>query len=160
MENNVREWETMNASEMIDQILEVFHAKHRADLEMLIPLSEKVESEHIDHADVPTGLANFLKQLSENMNSHMNKEEQVLFPMIKRGQGAMAQCPIQVMEHEHEDHIKNLEKLKSFAKDYVLPQGSCGSWKALYSGVATLEKEIKEHIATENDILFPKVLNS
>ncbi|RLA65813.1 MAG: hypothetical protein DRQ89_00215 [Epsilonproteobacteria bacterium] len=158
--SNSQKWNLMEVTEMIDQILEVFHAKHRADLEMLIPLSEKVESVHADHADVPKGLADFLKHLYGELSSHMQKEEEILFPMIKNGQGMMAHGPIQVMQHEHVDHISNLENLKNLAKDYVLPEGACGSWQALYSGVATLEKEIREHIAIENDFLFPKALNS
>ncbi|MBQ33198.1 MAG: hypothetical protein CL923_11730 [Deltaproteobacteria bacterium] len=32
----------------------------------------------------------------------MMKEEQILFPLISRGDGYLAAAPIQVMEHEHD----------------------------------------------------------
>lgn len=152
-------WNQMVLANIVDEILERFHKKHREDLQMLIPLAKKVESVHADRNDCPKGLGDFLELLLFELDSHMQKEEQILFPMIKAGQGAMADGPIQVMMHEHIEHGENLAKLKQLAKNYVLPEDACGSWKALYNGVATLEREIKEHIATENNVLFPKALN-
>ena len=37
----------MEAEQLIDLILEKFHKKHREDLEMLIPLARKVESDQV-----------------------------------------------------------------------------------------------------------------
>ncbi|OFZ11092.1 MAG: iron-sulfur cluster repair di-iron protein [Bdellovibrionales bacterium RBG_16_40_8] len=152
-------WNLLGIDQVVDDILEIFHKKHRDDLQMLIPLAKKVETVHASSADCPKGLADFLETLQFELESHMQKEEQILFPMIKSGRGMMAEGPIQVMMHEHISHIENLAKLKELAKNYILPNGACGSWTALYKGVENLEKEIKEHIATENNILFPKVLN-
>jgi regulator of cell morphogenesis and NO signaling len=36
--------------------------------------------------------------------SHLEKEEQILFPMIVRGDGTYASGPICVMEEEHVEH--------------------------------------------------------
>ena len=153
------EWKSMTLEQMIDEILESFHKKHREDLQVLIPLAKKVESVHSDHSESPQGLGAFLERLLFELESHMQKEEQILFPMIKSGKGAMATGPISVMMHEHVGHGENLGRLKELAKDYKLPEGACGSWTALYRGVSTLEREIREHIATENNLLFPKALN-
>ena len=149
----------MDLAKMIDEILENYHQKHRDDLEVLIPLSKKVEEVHADHAEVPAGLGEFLEKLSFELENHMQKEEQILFPMIKGGRGNMAQGPIQVMMHEHVDHEDNLGKMKALAKNYELPEGACGSWSALYKGVQTLEQEITKHIEIENEQLFPQALN-
>lgn len=153
-------WNSMEVGDIVDDILELFHKKHREDLQLLIPLARKVETVHADRSDSPQGLADFLQHLAFELDSHMQKEEMVLFPMIKSGNGKMAQGPIQVMMHEHIGHGENLLRLKQLANDYVLPVDACGSWNALYHGVAQLEMEIKQHIATENNVLFPKVLNS
>lgn len=152
-------WNSMSLEEMIDEILESFHKKHRSDLEALIPLAKKVETVHSDREESPQGLAQFLENLLFELESHMQKEEQILFPMIKSGRGAMAHGPINVMMHEHVGHGENLTRLREFAKNYELPEGACGSWTTLYQGVETLEREIMEHIATENNLLFPKALN-
>jgi len=153
------QWNTMPLDQVIDVILENYHKKHREDLQRLIPLAKKVESVHSDRAESPQGLGDFLEQLLYELESHMQKEEQILFPMIKSGHGAMANGPINVMIHEHVGHGENLVKLKELARNYDLPEDACGSWTALYQGVSTLEREVMEHISTENNILFPKALN-
>lgn len=152
-------WNEMPLDQMVDEILEVFHKKHREDLESLIPLAKKVESVHSDKEESPQGLGEFLEKLRFELESHMQKEEQILFPMIKSGQGTMAHGPINVMMHEHVEHGENLARLRELARNYELPEDACESWVALYQGVSTLEREIMEHIATENNLLFPKALN-
>ena len=49
--------------------------------------------------------------MSQELESHMQKEEQVLFPLLARGHGAMAAMPITVMRMEHDDHGVALERL-------------------------------------------------
>lgn len=158
-EKKAPSWNTMELGQIVDEILEKFHKKHREDLEILIPLAKKVESVHTDREESPQGLGEFLEKLLFELESHMQKEEQILFPMIKSGQGSMAHGPVNVMMSEHVGHGENLAKLKVLAKNYKLPEDACGSWVALYQGVSNLEREIMEHIATENNILFPKALN-
>ena len=41
------------------------------------------------------------------------KEEQILFPMIKMGNYAMASMPIRVMEMEHDEAGQDVEVIKS-----------------------------------------------
>lgn len=154
-----REWNNYELDELIDNILERFHNTHREDLQFLIPLADKVESVHADTDNAPKGLASFLRSMLSELENHMQKEEQILFPMIKNGQGAMAQGPIHVMQHEHVDHQENLDKLKETAHGYVLPEGACGSWTTLYQRVEKLENDLRQHIQIENEILFPKALN-
>lgn len=152
-------WNEMALEELIDGILENFHEKHRRDLEFLIPLSKKVESVHSGKEGCPTGLGDFLMKLQTELDTHMQKEEKILFPMIKSGQGPSASAPINVMMNEHVGHGESLGQLRKLTTNFELPSDACGSWQALYKGVATLEREVMEHVSIENNILFPKALN-
>ena len=152
-------WDKMPLGTLVDEILEKFHKKHREDLEYLIPLAKKVESVHSDKPECPTGLSDFLMKLQFELESHMQKEEKILFPLIKSGQGSVAQGPISVMTHEHVSHGENLLALRKLAHNFEIPDDACGSWNALYQGAQTLERELMEHIGTENNILFPKALS-
>ena len=40
------------------------------------------------------------------------------------------------------------------ADGFVPPPGACGTWRALYQGLAELEAETHEHIHVENNVLF------
>ena len=41
---------------------------------------------------------------------------------------------------------------------FELPEGACGSWQALYTGVEKLVTDLTEHIHLENNVLFPRIL--
>lgn len=144
--------------ELIEHILSRFHEHHRAELPRLHAMAAKVEAVHGAKASCPRGLADHLARMTEEMEAHMGKEEQILFPMILRGAGAMAAAPIGVMEHEHRDHAVNLARLRELAHNYQAPPEACTTWRALYLGLAELERALMEHIHIENNIVFPRAL--
>ena len=77
--------EAADSPALIDHILDRFHATHREELAWLIPMAQKVETVHGDHEEAPLGLTAALIALADDLESHMQKEEQVLFPMIRGG---------------------------------------------------------------------------
>ncbi|TCP97662.1 regulator of cell morphogenesis and NO signaling [Cricetibacter osteomyelitidis] len=139
-------------------ILPRFHQRHREQLAELIVLAEKVERVHADRPDAPIGLHAELQNILADLTSHMMKEEQILFPMINAGQYQMAAMPIRVMNMEHEEHADHIEVLKSLTNNMTPPADACGSWQALYNGVAEFINDLNNHIHTEDDILFQRVL--
>jgi regulator of cell morphogenesis and NO signaling len=141
--------------EIIEFILLRFHETHRRELPELTQLARRVEEVHADHPRVPKGLAEFVNALAEELESHMRKEETVLFPMIRAGHPMVA-APIAVMESEHEDHIAALTKLDAMTGNFEPPANACASWRALYAGLRKLSDDLKEHIHTENNLLFPR----
>jgi len=153
-------WDERPLAELVQHVLDAFHAPHRAELPRLIALARKVEAVHAERADVPRGLATELARIGAELEEHMQKEEQVLFPMLLAGRGHMAAMPIQVMEQEHVEHGRNLERLRALAHDYAAPDDACGSWRALYLGLRELEEQLMQHIHLENNVLFPRALRA
>jgi regulator of cell morphogenesis and NO signaling len=151
-------WESRPLGDLIDHILARFHEGHRNELPRLLEMARKVETVHKDRPDVPKGLAAHLALVQQALLEHMEKEEQILFPLLRKGQGRMASMPIQVMEMEHDDHGRNLAKLRELARDFVPPPGACATWRALCLGLDELESEVMEHIHLENHVLFPRAL--
>ncbi len=145
--------------EIVDFILERYHAALRRDLPGLIDLAAKVERVHADKATCPRGIASHLADVLAGLESHMAKEEQILFPLIRSGRGSMALMPIKVMMAEHEDHGEGLRRTRQLTGDLVPPPEACTSWRALYAELSRLEAELMEHIHLENNILFPRALN-
>jgi len=155
-----RGWSAAPLSELIEHVLERFHASHREELPRLAAAARKVEAVHGDKTSCPRGLAELLERMVEELEDHMQKEEQVLFPLIRRGQGALAGMPVQVLEHEHLDHGANLQRVRELAHDFEAPPEACNTWRALYLGLAELERDLMEHIHLENNVLFPRALRS
>ncbi|MGO4999700.1 hemerythrin domain-containing protein [Oceanisphaera sp. W20_SRM_FM3] len=147
------------AGPLIDHILVRYHAVHRAQLTELSRLARLIERVHADHPLCPHGLTEHLDVLYQELESHMQKEEQILFPLLKRGLGASAGGaslggPMAVMRREHDGHSVGVSQLQSLTHDLTPPNGACGSWQALYQGLETFIDDLNQHIYLENNILF------
>lgn len=141
---------------LIAHILTRYHAVHREDLARLVPLAEKVESVHADDPDVPEGLTSALMCLAAAREDHMTKEERILFPAMRAGDGAGLEHPIAVMRADHDDHAQEVTVIRGLTADLTPPDHACGSWRALYAGMDRLLHDLEAHIALENDVLFPR----
>ncbi len=142
--------------ELIDHIETRYHAVHRRELSELVRLARRVEAVHKDKPEVPRGLADLLTRIAQELDSHMQKEEVILFPMMRNGGGPMIGGPISVMLAEHDDHGANLRRLEDLTNNFNPPEGACTTWRALYTGVHKFVDDVMEHIHTENNILFPR----
>ena len=140
---------------LIGYILDRFHAVHRAELDMLVPLARKVEAVHAAHPACPRGLGDFLAALREELEAHMAKEEKVLFPLLIAGGAGCAPLAIRRMRLDHDDHEEHLKALKSRTACFEPPSDACRSRRALYAGCRKLEADLREHIRVENEVLFP-----
>lgn len=155
----VERWDTKPLPELIDFILATYHAPLRIDLPALLEAARKIERVHRQKPTCPHGLASLLERVSEELEDHMVKEEQVLFPVIHAGRrGPALQMPVRMMMQDHDDHGLNLRRLRELATDYVPPPEACATWRALYAGLAKLEADLMEHIHLENNVLFPRAL--
>lgn len=148
------DWRTVPAPELIDHIVEHFHERHRRQWPELIRLSRRVEMVHAGRPGCPAGLADVLDDLAQELESHMLKEERVLFPILVRQDTESAQVPISVLRIEHEHHGESLKAIMDITGKLTLPEGACNTWRALYAGVQEFTEDLMEHIHLENNILF------
>lgn len=133
-----------------------FHARHREQLPALVELAAKVEAVHRGEPQVPTGLSDHLIRMAEELESHMRKEEQILFPAIRRGGMPGIEHPIAVMRRDHDDHQHAMARIRELTGGPTLPAGACRSWTALYQGLEALMLDMIEHMRLENEVLFPQ----
>ncbi len=151
-------WETRSPAELVAHIEAHYHAALRRDVPPLIEAARKVERVHADKVGVPVGLADELAGFWEEMQRHMHKEEDILFPAIRRGvRGSDIAPPVRVMEHEHDAHALRLDRIRELTGTMVPPAHACATWRALYAGLAQLERELMLHIHLENHVLFARV---
>lgn len=147
------DWRGTGNAALIAHLLERYHEVHRQQLPELIRLAHRVERVHGGNADCPRGLAGALEAMLQELESHMQKEEQVLFPLLARhdpGTGG----PVSIMRMEHDQHGEALAGLASLAHDFVPPAGACNTWRALYLGLNQFREDLMQHIHLENNLLF------
>jgi regulator of cell morphogenesis and NO signaling len=149
--------ERLPQSDLADHIESVYHAGLRRDLPTLIEAARKVERVHAGKPAVPAGLAAVLDEFLAEMESHMAKEERILFPMIRRGgRGETVYMPVRMMEREHDSHAEQLANIRELTCDLQAPDHACATWRALYHGLETLEADLMRHIHLENNVLFAR----
>lgn len=156
-----RRWDEAPINDVIDHILLDFHKPLREELPRIEEMARKVNDVHgAAHGETLAPILSTCVALRAELEQHMEKEEQILFPMIRNGQGAMAEGPISVMMEEHDSAGTALKRLRELTGDYTVPEEACNTWRALWHGLAALEESLHEHIHIENNILFPRVLSS
>lgn len=152
-----RDWRLASNAELIEHILARFHARHREQLPELIRLASRVEQVHGQNPTCPNGLAEHLWHMQQELESHMLKEEKILFPMLlSEPAHPHAQGPIAVMRYEHDQHGEALARLNEMTDDITPPAHACNTWRALYRGLAELRDDLMQHIHLENNILFAR----
>lgn len=157
---------------LADYISNVHHQYIRKNGPLIIELAQKVAGRHgAQHPELPP-LARGLEQLITDLNSHIAKEDRILFPAIKalatyltdksdanRPQAGLTRV-IQVMEEEHQQSGDELRTLRKLTGDYVLPPDACNSYTYLFDKIKEFEQDLFMHIHLENNILFPNTLKA
>lgn len=154
--DDLQDWSQASVSELIDFVVERYHRPAVSELSDLLAMARRVENRHGDKEACPRGLAALLASWGEDLLSHMQKEERVLFPLLASGPGSQAAVPVQVMEAEHESHGEALAEVQRLTNGYRPPPAACATWRALYLRLETFERELMEHIALEQEVLFPR----
>jgi regulator of cell morphogenesis and NO signaling len=159
-----RDWNQQPLTALIDHLLGVYHASARAEMPRLEALATRVLRVHGARAPRLLGrIEAIVMELSAELNEHMRKEEMVLFPAMRaleRGEPLPRPVPIssplEVMEHEHEIAVDLLSELRTLTNGYTPPEWACETTRALYDGLARLERDLHVHVYLEDEILFPR----
>jgi regulator of cell morphogenesis and NO signaling len=160
-------WATMGVVGLVDHIVATHHRYLWDELPRLTALVEKVAGVHGGRHPELADVARILAALRADLEPHLIREEQVLFPMIRELAGADAvpafHCgslaqPISEMLVEHDRVGDLLSELHTATVGFMTPADGCASFRACYQGLAALEADTHMHVHKENNLLFPAVV--
>lgn len=160
-------WLEAPLADLCDHIEVTHHAYLKTELPRLTEIVAKVVRVHgADHSELE-GVQQALAELRAELEPHMFKEEQILFPAIRWLERSQAQPafpfgtianPIRMMELEHEGAGNALRQIREFTRDFEVPAGACNTYRAMLDGLHTLEQDMHVHVHKENSILFPRAV--
>jgi regulator of cell morphogenesis and NO signaling len=166
-----KEWHTESQAELIAHIVEKHHSFTREELERLEALLAKVCGVHGQNHPELFHIQDQFGNLRADLEPHMLKEENVLFPYIIRMEEAAVanqplpaplfgtvRNPVRVMMAEHNAAGYILGRMREASSEYTVPADGCISYKTLYSALSSLELDLHQHIHLENNILFPRAV--
>ncbi|MFO7692228.1 MAG: iron-sulfur cluster repair di-iron protein [Vicinamibacterales bacterium] len=158
-------WTDAPLTDLIGHIVGRYHGKLRELMPMLSQMGQKVINAHGDRHPEVRDVASTFAGLRNELESHMMKEEQVLFPFVEQLESGLGHrhpmlghisSPIAMMMQEHDSAGAALATLRSATASYTAPPDGCTTFTGYYDQLAVLERELHEHIHLENNILFPK----
>ncbi|MDP6849317.1 MAG: iron-sulfur cluster repair di-iron protein [Planctomycetota bacterium] len=156
----------------LDQLCDHIESMHHTYLKEAMPalweMMKKVLNAHSENHPEYVELHQTTGLLFNELHNHLQKEEEILFPMIRRlaggepanpdGPGCMTpEAPMQVMEAEHDNAGNALRRMRELTNDYTVPENACTTLTALIKGLEECESDIHRHIHKENNILHPRV---
>lgn len=166
------DWQNVPLSELASYIVDKHHVFTKSELVRLEALVSKVVGVHGENHPELREIGKILSDFSADLQSHMFKEEAILFPFIaemellasRQGRAPHASFgtvanPISMMMREHDIAGDLLKKMRDLSSNYTLPADACISYQTLYQTLEALEKDLHQHIHLENNILFPRTLD-
>lgn len=153
--------DSMSLTELCDHIEQVHHGYLCEELPRLDFMTRKVAAVHGDHEPRLLEVRRVFETFQAEMVAHTEEEDEVVFPAIRKlesGNGAHLDAAFAKLESEHENAGAALARLKELTDNYTPPEWACNTFRALYDGLAQLEKHTHQHVHQENNVLFPKAL--
>jgi len=165
------DFQTTTLENLINHIVVKHHSFTRLEIARLNALLEKVCSAHGQNHPELFQINVLFHELGADLETHMGKEERVLFPYVIRMEAAARQLvplfrppfgtvanPVRMMMLEHDRAGELLKQIRALSLDFVAPGDGCISYQTLYAALEGLEKDLHQHIHLENNILFPRAV--
>ena len=162
-----QDWAAASLNELTQHIVSTHHAYLRQELPRLEFLTQKVVNAHGERHVALQQVHHIFMNLKADMEAHMRKEEEILFPMCQQLDSATEipefHCgslrhPIAVMLREHDDAGVALETMRQLTQNYTPPADACNTYRAMLVSLAQLEADMHQHVHKENNILFPRAI--
>jgi len=156
---------------LTDYIEETYHTYIKEKTPVLLQLLKKIKEVHGERHPELSKINELFSQSAMALSMHLQKEERILFPIIRELSDAAksglppeemhcgsVQNPISVMMDEHETEGDRFEAISKLSGKYKTPADGCNTFRATYEALDEFERKLHEHIHLENNILFPKAI--
>jgi regulator of cell morphogenesis and NO signaling len=163
------EWDVCFLS---DYIIHVHHEYLRLCLPDELQSLEQFARTHRKQFDFLDELLQTFSRLSKEMLTHINHEEEIIFPYIKQialaynNKESFAGLLVRTLgkpvseeiKHEEESTMGMLIRMRELTNEYSPPPSACTSHRVNFLTLREIDNDIVQHLHLENNILFPKAI--
>lgn len=165
------QWSGASLHGLIEHIISRHHAYLRGEL----PWMERAIARAVEiggRADARTlpPLTSTFRFFRRELELHLRKEEEVLFPLVRQIEtavnsgarpprfsfGSIAN-PIGIMEEDHEGERRQIKRMLDLAGNYSGPPQTAHIYGTLFERLQTVDADMRLHVHLEDEILFPRV---
>ena len=153
--------------QLIDFILSTHHAYVRSALPRIGGQLTQLLQVHGPRHPELSRVVTYFDQVRGDLEQHMLKEEQVLFPYVRdlaerADSGGRMQSPfgtvenpIRMMEREHQEVGDVLRIIRELTRGYTPPEDGGTAYAMCLAELQQFEHDLHRHVHLENDVLFP-----
>jgi regulator of cell morphogenesis and NO signaling len=163
-EADVTRW---SIPQLIDYIVSTHHRYVRSAMPAIARHLAKLNDVHGPRHPELSRVAAYFEQIVGDLEQHMLKEEQVLFPYVRE----LAECgggcgrtrspfgtvenPIRMMEREHQEVGEAMRIIRELTRGYTPPEDGCTTYAISLAELQQFERDLHRHVHLENNVLFP-----
>ena len=172
-DNSSIDFKSWDPDLLTDYIEKKHHRYVNGNIPVLLQYLDKLCKVHGAQHPELFEIHNEFKECAVALTAHMKKEELILFPFIRNLVKAKVahqelsvphfgtvQNPVHMMMEEHDTEGIRFRKIAALSNDYTPPADACGTYKVTYSLLKEFEDDLHTHIHLENNILFPKAIET
>jgi regulator of cell morphogenesis and NO signaling len=165
------DFDQWGVEELITHILENHHSYIREKSPVIMQFLYKLCKVHGSRHPELFTITNLFEGSVRDLQHHMLKEENILFPeiirMVKAKQNGDFLLPpsfgsvrnaVTMMEDEHENEGERFREIARLSSQYTTPADGCTTYRVAFEMLSDFEKDLHLHIHLENNILFKKAM--
>jgi regulator of cell morphogenesis and NO signaling len=154
---------------LADYIVNTHHAWLRENDEQIASYARKIAGVHGAHHPEVIRISAIFDKIATDMIAHLQEEEEVLFPAIKRAKTAkiagatpdaadreIIRVSLLRLHREHEEIGDAVHEIRRLSNEYEIPDDVCNTFMLTYRKLKEFEDDLHKHVHLENNILFPK----
>lgn len=161
------DWRSESMTDLMDYIVNKHHSFMREQMPITAQLLNKILKVHyIDNGELLSKLNKLFNSLKTEIEEHLIKEEELLFPLIKEYEKKPSKKTLEKalkvmaeIESEHDNAGDILKEMRRLTKGYIVPETGCSSFERTYKNIQSIESDLFKHIHLENNILFKRLEN-
>lgn len=166
--DNNQDFDSYDPEQLISHII----LKHHSFVKKTItPIEEhllRIATKHGDRYPEMKKVYSIFLEVAEELQSHMQKEEMILFPRIREVYYAgknpehtefssdFISGQVSIMKTEHTHAGNGLDEIRQLTNNYTAPVGACNTFALVINELKAFEEDLHQHVHLENNILFPK----
>lgn len=156
---------------LVQHIVRTHHQYVRRELPRLAEMAHKLAGKHGGRAPELKKLEQLLLNLHTELLAHLQKEELILFPFIAQmdqdvTRFASLECgcfqtvaqPVSIMIAEHGSVENLMAEVRALTNEFTVPAWACPTHTSLYAGLSQFDRDLRQHVHLENDILFARAI--
>ena len=160
------DWREQSLTHLVDHIINTHHLYLHREMPQISEYVTKILRVHgVAHSEL-TRVHKLFHLLKLELEQHLIKEEEILFPLIKQYEKKPTNQMLEQIktvtndiESEHEQAGDIIKELRNITNQYALPADACASFRLAYQKLEEMESDLFQHIHLENNILHPRLLS-